>query len=323
MASEFVDVVGVGLNATDTVIHLPRFPSPNSKVEFASSQLLLGGQVGSAMMACQAWGLRARYVGSVGDDAAADLQRSAFSEAGVEAHLNCVPGCTSQVAYILVDGPSGERTILWRRDPRLTLRPQHLRREWVTGARALLVDGHDVEAAACAARWAREAGIPVTADVDNLYPGVESLLQNVDYLISSQEFPTRLTGEPDLLRALPHIARRFKCRVVGATLGRGGVLAWDGARFHYAPAFHMDAIDTTGAGDIFHGAFVFGVVKGWPLERILDFSCAAAGLNCTALGARGGIRPLAQIERLRENGLRQDSLYDEKELSKFRKDASA
>jgi sulfofructose kinase len=310
MVSETMDVVGVGLNATDTLISVPSFPSLGAKLEMKSIQILLGGQVASALIACQSWGLRTRYVGSVGDDAAGELHRRALEGAGVEAHLNCVPGCTSQVACILVDGQSGERTILWRRDARLALRPEHLHREWVTSARALLVDGHDVEAAACAARWAREAGVPVTADLDNLYSGVESLLENVDYIIASQEFPARLTGEQNLQRALPDIARRFKCRVAGATLGRGGVLAWDGNRFHYAPAFRVEALDTTGAGDIFHGAWVFGVVKGWPLERILDFSCAAAALNCTALGARGAIRPLDEIERLVREGARDDPLYD-------------
>jgi len=305
-----IDVVGVGLNATDTIITLPHFPAFDSKVEFASSEVLLGGQVASAMVACQQWGLRTRYIGSVGDDQAAELQRAALDEAGVEAHLNVVPDCLSQVAYILVDRGSGERTILWRRDARLALRPEHLKREWIQNARALHVDGHDVEAAACAARWAREANVPVTADVDNLYADVEALLANTDYLMASQEFPARLTGESDLLRSLPLIAERYGCRVAGATLGRGGALAWDGSRFHYSAAYRVETVDTTGAGDIFHGGFVFGLLQGWPLARVLDFSCAAAALNCTARGARGGIRPVAEIERLMQQGTRHAPLYD-------------
>lgn len=313
MAPDFasiVDVVGVGLNATDTIITLPHFPEFDSKVEFLSSEVLLGGQVASAMIACQRWGLRTRYIGSVGDDQAAQLQRAAFEEAGVEAHLNVVFDCLSQIAYILVDRGSGERTILWRRDERLGLRGEHLKREWIVNARALHVDGHDAEAAACAARWAREAGMPVTADVDNIYPGVESLLASTDYLMASQEFPTWLTGEADLLRSLPLIAKRFGCRVAGATLGRGGALAWDGSRFHYSRAYRVETVDTTGAGDIFHGAFVHALLRGWPLPRILDFSCAAAALNCAARGARGGIRPVAEIERLMQQGERHEALYD-------------
>jgi len=293
-----VDVAGLGLNATDTLIRLPRFPALDSKMEILSANVLPGGQVASALIACQSWGLRARYLGKVGSDPAADLQRSEFARAGVETHLLTVPDCPSQLAYILVDQPSGERTILWSRDPRLTLDPAELRREWVTRARALLLDGHDTAAASLAARWAREGSIPVVADLDNLYPGVEALLENVDYLIASRDFPSRLTGQPDLTKSLPALQLRFGLRVAGVTLGAGGTLAWDGSSFHYAPAFRVNTLDTTGAGDIFHGAFVYALLQGWPLARQLEFSCAAAALNCTALGARGGIRPLSEIDAL-------------------------
>jgi sulfofructose kinase len=299
-----VDVVGVGLNATDTIIRLPHFPAFNSKMEFEAARILPGGQVASAMVACRCWGLRARYIGKVGDDFAADLQQRELDRAGVESHLLRVTDCASQCAYILVDSGSGERTILWRRDARLTLTPEELDRHLITHARALLVDGHDTAAAATAARWARGAGIPVAADVDNLYPGIEPLLEQVDYLVASEEFPGRLTGEPDLLRSLPVIAERYGCRVAGATLGSSGALLWDcsSSAFLYQPAYRLQVADTTGAGDIFHGAFVYALLQAWPLPRILDFSCAAAGLNCTALGARGGIRSVAEIQRLMHHG---------------------
>ncbi len=298
------DVVGVGLNATDTLIRLPHFPAFDSKVEFISADVLPGGQVASAMAACAEWGFRARYVGKIGDDRAAEFQRAELARAGVEAHWLAVPDCPSQAAYILVDEKSGERTILWRRDPRLELRPEELQRVWIDSAGALLVDGHDTAAAAQAARWARESGNPVFADVDNLYPGVEDLLKNVDYLMASRDFPGKLTGEHDLAKSLPAIQQRYGNRLVGVTLGRVGALAWDGRRFLPCPGYAVDAVDTTGAGDIFHGAFVYAMLENWPLERVLDFSCAAAALNCTALGARGGIKPVAEIERLMRDGRR-------------------
>ena len=305
-----VDVSGVGLNATDTIIRLPHFPSLDSKVEIVSSNVLPGGQVASAMVACQSWGLSTRYIGKVGSDPAADLQRSEFARAGVEAHLLTVPDCASQLAFILVDQLSGERTILWQRDPRLTVHPEELRRDWITRSRILLLDGHDTAAATLAARWAREASLPVVADVDNLYTGVEALLENVDYLVASRDFPTRLISNPDLKESLRQIHCRFGCRVVSSTLGIRGVLAFDGSHFHYAPAFRVNAVDTTGAGDIFHGAFVYAVLQGWGLPRMLDFSCAAAALNCTVLGARGGIRPLAEIEALVRSGPRHPSAFN-------------
>jgi sulfofructose kinase len=307
-------VAGVGINATDTVIRLPRFPTLDSKVEVTSAEMKAGGQVASAMVACQRWGLAARYVGKVGDDAAGRFQREEMQREGVDAHWITAPGHASQTAFILVDEPSGERTVLWQRVPQIALQPADIRREWISGAAALLVDGHDTEAASEAARWATEENIPVLADFDNRYPGVEGLLRFVDFAVTSKDFPERLTGERDLLKSLPLIFRKFQCRLTGATLGRQGVLVWDGAQFILCPGFRVHAVDTTGAGDVFHGAFLYGLVQRWEVKEILEFSCAAAALNCQALGARGGIRPLAEIETLRREGLRSESAFEIKQL---------
>jgi sugar/nucleoside kinase (ribokinase family) len=302
IAAPRVDVVGVGVNAVDTLIHLPRFPTSDSKMEFTASSVMPGGQVASAMIACQKWGLKTRYVGKIGDDSYGELHRKEFAYAGVEAHLVLEANCASQSSFILVDQSTGERTVLWKRDPRVALRATDLKREWVVGARALLVDGHDIEAATCAAQWAKEAGIPVTADVDNLYSGVEALLELVDLVVSSKEFPERLTGEKDLLKSLPDIQKRFKNRLTAATLGRDGVLSWDGSMFRYFPAYKVSAVDTTGAGDIFHAAFVYAQLAGWEIEEQLSFAAAAAALNCTAPGARGNIASIAEIRKLMLEG---------------------
>jgi sulfofructose kinase len=311
-----VDVAGVGVNATDTILELPRFPAPDTKMEVTSASVLAGGQVATAMVACAFWGLHTRYIGKVGDDAAGELQRREFERAGVEAHLMVVNDCPSQSSTILVDQQTGERTILWHRDPRQTLQPRDIRKEWVVNARVLHVDGHDTPAATAAARYAHESGIPVTADLDNIYPGVEELLGVTDYPITSQEFPARLTGENDLLKSLPMIHRRFGGRAAGATLGRDGALAWDGSQFFYSPAFQVAVRDTTGAGDVFHAAFVYGLLKGWPISRLLDFGCAAAALNCTAIGARGGIRSVEEIEALQEKGRRRPGAFHQEKLEK-------
>src|SRR5579875_869017 len=141
-----MDIVGVGLNATDTLIPLTRFPASGSKVEFRSASVLPGGQVATAMVACGTWGLKARYIGKLGDDAGAELHRAEFQRLGVDARLLTAPGCASQQAFILVED-SGERTVLWNRDDRLTLRSEDLQREWIVDGRALLVDGYDTAAA--------------------------------------------------------------------------------------------------------------------------------------------------------------------------------
>lgn len=309
-----VDIVGVGLNAMDTVIRLPHFPALGSKVEYRVSEVLPGGQVASAVYACSMWGLKARYVGKIGDDSFGFLQKAEMERAGVEAHWAVAPDCQSQSSCILVDEGTGERTVLWKRDPRLELLPQELRKEWVVRSRLLHVDGHDCSAAAAAARWAREAHIPVTADLDNLYPGVEALLENVDYAITSRDFPGRICGDKDLFVSLPQISRRFGCKLAAATLGESGVLAWDGAGFLYSPAFDLKALDTTGAGDIFHAAFAFALLRGDALPQILEFSCAAAGLSCLGLGARGGIAPLEEIHKLIRTGQRRPAAHSKEQL---------
>jgi len=309
-----VEVVGVGLNATDTIIRIPHFPAFNSKVEFRSAEVLPGGQVASAMVACTKWGLATRYVGKIGDDDAGQLQRREMQSAGVEAHWVVAPNCQSQTAFILVDEGSGERTILWKRDPRLGLLPEEICREWIVRSKLLHVDGHDCGAAAAAASWARESGIPVLGDLDNVYLGVEALLESVDYLITSREFPVRMTGEPNLLNSLPEVARRFGCRVTAATLGADGVLAWDGLKFLYAPAFEVETVDTTGAGDIFHGGFAYALIRGYSLPQALEFSCAAAALSCMAPGARGGIATLDQVDRLLRTGGRHPRAFSQEQL---------
>jgi sugar/nucleoside kinase (ribokinase family) len=292
-----VDLVGVGLNATDTLIPVQAFPARGSKTEYRAATVTPGGQVATTVVACQTWGLSTRYVGKLGDDAAARLHRVAFARAGVEAQLIQVDDGVSPQSFILVDG-GGERTVLCRRDERLILQPEDLNRDWIVNARALHVDGYDTAAATVAAGWARSAGIPVIADLDEPYPGVEALLENIDYLIVSRDFPGRLMDDPNLERALRRMQIRYGCKLTAATLGQDGVLAWDGERHRHSSAYRVPVVDTTGAGDIFHAGFIYGLLQDWPLEGQLDFACAAAAMNCMAAGARGGIQTIAAIEEL-------------------------
>jgi len=136
---------------------------------------------------------------------------------------------------------------------------------------------------------------------------VEKLIEKIDYLIVSRDFPCRLMQESDLELALQKMQLRYGCRLTAATLGPDGVLAWDGTSFHYNSAYRIPVVDTTGAGDIFHAGFIYGLLKGWDIGRQLDFSCAAAAINCMADGARGGIKSVAEIESLMATGARYDT----------------
>ncbi|MGC1615025.1 MAG: carbohydrate kinase family protein [Candidatus Acidiferrum sp.] len=316
MRAPHFDILGIGENATDTVLRLAQFPALGTKVQMLGASILPGGQVATSLIACQRWGLRTRYVGVVGDDPAAEIHRRELRRAGVRAEFVHVHRSLSQLSFIFVDTSSGERTIAWIRDPRLTVPPTFLQRSWVTSARLLHVDGHDPATTSLAASWARASGIPVIADLDHMTPLLHRLLPFVNYPVTSKEFPIEAAGEKDLLKALPLLQRKFGFRAFCATLGVGGALAWDGQRFWYAPSYKVNVVDTTGAGDLFHAGFSYGILRGWDLPRILDFSCAAAGLNCEDLGARGGISALPKVNQLQRAGRRNKSLFSGAQLAR-------
>ena len=294
MAPRF-DLVGVGLNATDTLILVPKFPPYAGKAPFTREIVSPGGQVASALTVCAKLGQRVKYIGSVGDDQRGRIQIESLREAGMNLDdVQVITGCPNQSAYIVVDQSTGERTIFWHRPECLRIDPTRITPEKIACARMLHVDGHDTPAVERAARFARECGVPVSVDIDTIYPGFERVLPSVDYLVASTEFPPRWTGEPDPVRALARIQDEYGMRVAAMTLGEYGALARAAGRIHYSPAFVVDCVDTTGAGDVFHGAFCYAVLEGLPLEETLEFANAMAALNCTQFGARGGIATLEE-----------------------------
>jgi sulfofructose kinase len=293
------DIVGVGLNATDTLLIVPHFPQYAGKVPFQEEILSPGGQVASAMVACARLGLRTKYIGTIGDDERGRIQRESLSGTGINLdHVQLRKNCANQSAYIIIDRSTGERTVLWRRDDCLRINPEQILPEQITCARMLHIDGHDTPAVARAAAIARVHGIPVTVDVDTIYHGFDKVLPNVDYLVASSEFPAAWTGDRDPFKALETLQHEYGMRVAAMTLGAHGSLALENGQFCYVPAYVVNCVDTTGAGDVFHGAFCYAVLQGMAMRDALEFSNAMAALNCTALGARGGITGLDEIRAL-------------------------
>jgi len=293
------DVVGVGLNATDTLIVAPRFPAYAGKAPFQEEIVMPGGQVASALAACARLGLRTKYIGAVGADERGRIQLESLAAAGIDCtDVKVRPNCATQSAYIIVDASTGERTVLWRRDDGLSIDPSEIAEEHIACGSLLHIDGHDTPAVERADALARAHGIPVTVDVDTIYDGFDRVLPLVDYLVASSEFPAAWTGERDPFQALETLQTEYGMKVAAMTLGAHGSLARCDGRFFYAPAYVVNAVDTTGAGDVFHGAFCYAVLKGMPMRDALDFSNAMAALNCTAPGARGGIRGLEEIRAL-------------------------
>ena len=300
-----VDVVGLGLNATDIVLTVREVPPLGGKERILAEDRQSGGQVATALVACQRLGLRARYLGKVGDDEGGRLQLASLRAERIDVrYVRTVKNTPNQVGYIIVDQKTGERTVYWDRHARLRVQPREVSPLAIVSARVLHIDGCDVEAALKAARIARAEGIPVVADLDTVYKGVERLFPFIDYLIASSNFLPAFAGEDDPCRVLQMVAREYGLRSAGMTLGRDGALMYSGGQFHYSPGFVVETVDTTGAGDVFHGGFIYALLKGWRMPQMLDFANAMAALNCTALGARGGIARASAAARLIKSGTR-------------------
>ncbi|MCZ6769725.1 MAG: carbohydrate kinase family protein [Acidobacteria bacterium] len=288
-------LVGLGLNAVDWICVLPHFPRHNTKVQIDQFYKRGGGQVATAAALCARYGLEVRYVGRVGDDeigkfSLEDLQKEAMELSCVQT----VPGTFSQFAVILTDRPTGERTILWDRDPALHYKKGELKREWIVEAQLLHLDGHDQPASIQAARWAKEAGMKVSLDIDRVQPGVEELLALTDFLIPGTSFLHEFSANKDWRKGL-RVLSEATSGFVAVTRGKEGVAAlWEGKIFEI-PGIAVNSVDTTGAGDVFHGAFLHGLFQGWSVGYCLRFANVAGALSCTQFGARGGIPPLQKI----------------------------
>jgi sulfofructose kinase len=286
------DVVGFGLNAVDHLCRVPVFPTFDSKMLLEGYECQPGGQVATALVALQRWGLRTAYLGTFGSDPLGALARAALVDEGVAVD-GCITraGARNQLAVILVDGGSGERTVLWHRDAALVVRPEEIDPKHVCAGRVLHLDGFDCDAAIEAAGWARTAGIPTVLDMDSPRGRVEGLLRHIDIAIVPRAFALQFGDGRDPAAALPALAR-FNCALVGVTLGQEGSVAWCEGRTFRTPAFPVSCVDTTGAGDVFHAAMIYGLLAGWDVETMLHFANAAAALQCTRLGAQPGIPTL-------------------------------
>ena len=295
------DLAGFGLNSVDLMTVVGEFPASNSKQRLQRFARMPGGQIATAMATASRLGWRTRYIGSFGDDAFGTLSRESLEHEGVDVSAaRTVPGATNQFAVVLVDARTGERTVLWDRHPDLTMRPEDVPSGAVTSGRMLIVDCHETAAAAQAAKYARVVGVPTIVDVEKVRPGIADLLQHIDAIIAAQDFPTALTGYDEPGRAIEALGREYGAALVTVTLGEDGSLSWCGGRQIRTAAFKVNCVDSTGAGDVFRGAFAAACLRDatGELEDALAYANAAAALNCRALGARAGMPRPEEIEQL-------------------------
>ena len=297
-----LDVVGVGTNSVDEVLQLPGeilAVLAGGKVRVSDRQFLCGGQTATVVAACAALGLRSGYLGAFGSDEHGRLIRNALQSCGVDVQGSIECDAPNRGAVILVD-PHGNRTVLWHRSDRLKVPFQELRVSALQG-HIVHVDDDDPELAVHAATIARSAGTPVTSDLEHVSDRVEQLIALVTFPIFEQNLPVRITGERDPERALRKL-RPLNEGLLVMTRGDQGAVALGGDTFHVAPAFEVEAVDATGAGDVFRAGFIYGLLHKWPVPDMLRFANATAALSCTKLGAIPSVPTLTEVQALLGSG---------------------
>jgi len=294
------DVIGIGATSVDYVYRLPARPEadgPYSKIRISSHTVSCGGQMATALAACATLGLKSKFAGVIGSDDNGTRVQEALVARGVDVADAVVHHGPNQFAVILVDERSGERMVLWSRDDTIALHADELPPSLLPSAKVVHVDDVDQMAAIQVATLARAAGATVTSDIDRVTDRTEELVAAVSIPILAEHVPTALTGEAEVGRALRILHERHGT-LMCVTLGRSGAMIVDGGRLHYSPAFAVDAVDTTGAGDVFRGAFIYGLLKGDTPPAVLRFANAAAAVSCTRLGALNGVPTLDEVNAL-------------------------
>jgi sulfofructose kinase len=288
------DVVGVGVNVINHLFLLPHFPEPDTKVDSVAVTQQGGGVVATALVACARLGLKTKYVGKVGADDTGKLSQQSLTQEGIDVgDLVVDPRVHTRVTVGLIERTTGRRTLIRGVPPLARLTPEEVPVAAVQAGRILHLDGYEGAAAVRAARLAREAGIPVSLDAEDATECREELFALTDILIVARALGERLTGCTEVLAILDRL-ETVGPSVVGLTLAAEGSIVRYRSQTVHVPAFQVDVIDTTGAGDVFHGAFLAGLLWGWPLHEILRLANAVAALKCQKLGGRAGIPTLEE-----------------------------
>lgn len=285
-----LDVVGIGASVYDTLMMLSAYPQEDTKAQGLRTLVQGGGPCATALVAMARLGIAAGYMGTVGDDAFGRFMLADLDKHGVSTeHARRIPDAVSYHAVIWLSQETASRTCVWNPGTAPPLAPSQVDEPAVLGAKVLHLDGHMLEAAIYAARLARSAGVKVSYDAGGTYPGVERLLPLVDFLIPSEEYALKMTGEQTAEAAALALHAEHHPEIVVVTQGaRGGILCRQGEISRY-PAFPVDVADSNGAGDVFHGAFVAGYLKGLPLSQCAVYASAVSAIKCTRFGAREGI----------------------------------
>ena len=289
------DVIGLGYSAVDYLGIVPHLPELDTKLPMDGFTKQGGGPAGTATAAAARLGAQTAFVGQMGNDEFGDFMLREFGRDGVDTSgvIRC-EGRSSQFSFIMVDQQTGKRTIVWTRAAIPPMDPAKLNKELFTSCKVLHMDRHELSAGIEAARWVRDAGGTVSMDAGTYKPEIAEVLPYVDVLITSYGYARGATGETDPAKAAEILLEGRMA--AGVTCGEDGSYFASADECFHIPAFEVDVVDTTGAGDVFHGAFAYGLAQEWDVRRCAVFASAVAAIKCTKLGGRAGIPTRGEAE---------------------------
>lgn len=286
------EVVGIGSALFDILMTADRFPEEDTKLEGIETKLQCGGPCATALVAASKLGVNSAYLGTLGDDMYGRFIRSELERYGVNTEeVRVLAGQQSFHSFVLLNLAKSTRTCIWNRGTLQAPAPKDVDLDLLRSAACLHLDGHQLDCAVYAAGKAREFGVPVSLDAGGVYPGIERLLPLVDILIPSEEFSLKFTGCADAQQAAASLQQRFNPALLMITQGSKGGFLWNAAekRAVRYPVYPVKAVDSNGAGDTFHGAFLAARIKGLAPMDAAVFASAASALKCTRFGAQQGI----------------------------------
>lgn len=285
-----IDVIGIGASLYDIIFGAETYPEEDTKVRVDSVTYRCGGPCATALAAMAKLGVSAAYTGAIADDGYAAAMRAEFAEFGVDCSSLVVrKGAKSPFSVILTAADKGTRTIVWNRGTLKTTQPEEVPYELIEKAKVLHLDGNHIDAALAAAKFAREKGVKVSIDAGKLYDGVRELVKYVDWFVAAESFAFEYSGTDDLRAAAKLMYDENSPEIVVITCGKRGGMWYDGKEYVEYPIYDVPVVDSTGCGDVFHGAFVAAMLRGFDYPAACRFSSGVSSMKCTKPGGRAGI----------------------------------
>ena len=298
---EDIEVVGLGQACVDYLGRVPSYPREDGKMELLELQSQCGGPASTALVTLSRLGIKTSFIGSISDDPmGVEIVKGLKADQVDSSFLKITPAHTSQFAFIAVSRESGNRTIFWHRGSAPPLKKEEVDLSGFSGAKVLHLDGLMIQASVEAARQARARGLKVVLDAGTMRDGSLELVSQVDVLIASARFAVPLVGEDSPAEKALEALSRVGPEEIVITLGSKGSVGKNRGEFVTQAPFPVDVVDTTGAGDAYHGAYIYGLLKGWDMKTCMRFASATSALKCRAIGARAGIPTLHEVIRFLE-----------------------